>query len=116
MRVDAARLVGRRAELDALEDALLEASRGEGQLVLLAGEAGIGKSRLADEARDQAIRLGWLVLAGSCSEAELSVPYLPVVEAVGNFLADADLAELDSRLGGLGRELAQLFPQLHAEP
>jgi hypothetical protein len=89
---------------------------GEGQLMLVAGEAGIAKSRLVDEARDRAVRVGWPVLAGSRSESELWLPYLPVAEAVGNFLADADLVDLHSRLGGLVRELTLLFPQLHAGP
>jgi len=40
-------LIGRKLELTAIEDALLAANRGEGQIVLLAGEAGLGKTRLA---------------------------------------------------------------------
>jgi predicted ATPase len=42
-------LVGRQEELSQLEDALLAANRSDGQFVLLAGEAGIGKTRLATE-------------------------------------------------------------------
>jgi class 3 adenylate cyclase len=51
------------------------------------------------------------VLTGGCSEAELALPYLPFVEAIGNYLADADMAALRERLGASSAELSQLFPQ-----
>jgi class 3 adenylate cyclase len=104
-------LVRRDEQLAALEDALLESRRGEGRLVVLAGEAGIGKTRLAVEVARQARRLGSAVLWGGCSEAELSLPYLPFVEAIGNHLADEDVEALAARLGPMARELSQLFPQ-----
>ncbi len=108
-------LVGRAVQLEALEDALLTANRGEGQVVVLAGEAGMGKTRLAEELQTVARRAGTVVLEGSCSEAELALPYLPLVEAIGNYLAIADLDALRDRLGPFGRELAQLFPQVDPE-
>jgi class 3 adenylate cyclase len=104
-------LVRREEPLAALEDALLEARRGHGRLVVLSGEAGIGKTRLANELTRQARRLGSAVLGGGCSEAELSLPYLPFVEAIGNYLADEDLGLLREQLGPAGAELSQLFPQ-----
>jgi MoxR-like ATPase len=51
-------LVGRQEELFQLEDALLSANRGDGRFVLLAGEAGIGKTRLATELTRRARKLG----------------------------------------------------------
>jgi class 3 adenylate cyclase len=108
-------LVGRADQLEALEDALLASNRGEGQVVVLAGEAGMGKSRLADELRAVAQRAGTIVMEGSCSEAELALPYLPFLEAIGNYLSIADLDELRQRLGPFRRELAQLFPQVDPE-
>jgi class 3 adenylate cyclase len=72
----------------------------------------MGKTRLAGELGQRAERLGWNVLWGACSEAVLPVPYLPVVEAVGNYLSSQDTARIRDTLGGAGRELAQLFPQL----
>jgi class 3 adenylate cyclase/tetratricopeptide (TPR) repeat protein len=107
-------LVRRDDQLATLEDALLEARRGHGGLVVLAGEAGIGKTRLATELSRQARRLESAVLWGACSEAELSLPYLPFVEAIGNYLADQDVNELAARLGPTSGELAQLFPQFQA--
>ena len=105
-------LVRRDDELAVLEDALLAAHRGESRFVMVAGDAGIGKTRLITELAGSARKLGGAVLWGSCSEAELSLPYLPFVEAIGNYLAAQDVAALGERLGPARRELAQLFPQL----
>ncbi len=105
-------LVGRDEQLSQLEDELLSVNRGDGGLVLLAGEAGIGKTRLATELRHRAQKLGFGVLWGSCSEAELALPYLPFVEAVGNRLREVDPAVIRAELGPSSAELAQLFPQL----
>jgi class 3 adenylate cyclase len=105
-------LVGRQDELSQLEDALLSANRGDGGFVLVAGEAGIGKTRLANELARRARKLGCGVLWGSCSEVELSLPYLPFVEAIGNELGAQDLAQVREGLGPMTAELAQLFPQL----
>jgi class 3 adenylate cyclase len=105
-------LVGRQEELSDLEDALLSANRGDGRFVLLAGEAGIGKTRLASELTRRARKLGCSALWGSCSEVELSLPYLPFVEAIGNHLGEHDLARVRADLGPMTGELAQLFPQL----
>src|SRR6201999_3123829 len=86
--------------------------RGETRLVALGGEAGVGKTRLAGELARSAERLGWNVLWGGCSETELPTPYLPVVEALGNYLATQDIGRVGESLGAARRELAQLFPQL----
>lgn len=109
-------LIGRQEELSQLEDALLAANRGDGRFVLLSGEAGIGKTRLATELSRRARKLGSDVLWGSCSEAELSLPYLPFVEAIGNRLGEEDTAVRYAELGPMVAELAQLFPQLGEGP
>src|ERR1700730_3039196 len=105
-------LVGRETELSSLEDALLAALRGDGGLVILGGEAGMGKTRLVGELTSRALRLRCAVMSGACSEAELSLPYLPFLEAVGNRLTRENIDELRQRLGAAADELAQLFPQL----
>jgi class 3 adenylate cyclase/tetratricopeptide (TPR) repeat protein len=105
-------LIGRETELGELEDTLLAASRGDAAVVLVAGEAGMGKTRMADELIARARKIGFEVLTGACSEAELSLPYLPFVEAVGNYLARTDLEPLRERLGSSSRELGRLFPRL----
>src|SRR5437588_1786270 len=105
-------VVGREAELTRLEDALLTACRGTGNVVVLAGEAGMGKTRLAAEVALRASSIRAIVMEGACSEAELSVPYLPFLEAMGNYLATVDIARFGDQLGPTRRELARLFPQL----
>jgi predicted ATPase len=87
-------LVGRDEQLFLLEDALLAAHRGESRFVALGGEAGMGKTRLATELAKRARRLDWEVLWGACSEAELPLPYLPLVEALGNYLSRQDVERL----------------------
>jgi class 3 adenylate cyclase len=105
-------IVGRDEELVLIEDALLAANRGRGNLVLLSAEAGLGKTRLTIELERRARSAGAVVMRGSCSEADLALPYLPLVEAIGNFLSQTDLPALSQRLGAAGSELARLFPQL----
>jgi predicted ATPase/class 3 adenylate cyclase len=106
------KLIGRADQLFVLEDALLAAQRGESRTVALGGEAGMGKTRLARELAERAERLGFEVLWGTCSEAELPLPYLPLVEALGNYLSRSDTDAVATALGAAGRELGQLFPQL----
>jgi class 3 adenylate cyclase/tetratricopeptide (TPR) repeat protein len=105
-------VVGRDEELSRLEDTLLDAARGDSRFVVVMGEAGIGKSRLTSEVEERARRLGFTVMRGACSEAELALPYLPLIEALGNYISSQDIAALAHRLGGVRTELARLFPQL----
>src|SRR3977135_2349032 len=105
-------LVGREEELSTLEDALLAACRGQGSGVGLAGVAGLGKSRLSAELATRAERIGATVMEGSCSEADLALPYLPFLEAISNHLSAGESATLRTRLGVHARELGKVFPQL----
>jgi class 3 adenylate cyclase len=105
-------LIRRDDELGVLEDALLAARRGESRFVVLAGEAGIGKTRLSRELAREARELGCAVLSGGASDAEVSLPYLPFVEAIGNYLDEQDMGRLREVLGPALGELGQLFPTL----
>jgi predicted ATPase len=104
-------LLGREPQLSLLEDSLLAAIRGDAGVVVIGGEAGMGKSRLTAELMQRAERLGCTVMFGTCSEAELTLPYLPFLEAIGNHLSSVDLEALRGRLDGAAEALAQLFPQ-----
>jgi class 3 adenylate cyclase len=108
-------LIRRDDELGVLEDALLAARRGESRFVVLAGEAGIGKTRLSRELAREARELGCAVLSGGASDAEVALPYLPFVEAIGNYLDGQDLDRLREALGPALGELGQLFPGLAGE-
>src|SRR5487761_393470 len=105
-------LVGRESEISLLEDALLATLRGDGGVVIVGGEAGMGKTRLVADLVMRARRRGCAVVSGVCSEAELSLPYLPFLEAIGNYLAREDVAALRERLGPASDDPAQLFPQM----
>ncbi|HXR61449.1 MAG TPA: AAA family ATPase, partial [Solirubrobacterales bacterium] len=98
-------LVGRVAELARLSDALEEARRGSGSILLLSGEAGIGKSRIAEEAA----RRGGMVLRGAASDG-VAIPYGPIVDALRSHLR-SDPQALEG-CGALLPHLALLLPEL----
>jgi tetratricopeptide (TPR) repeat protein len=87
-----ARLLGREAELGVLRAELDAALRGEGGLVFLAGEAGIGKTRTATalcaEARERGARVAW----GRCHEGGGAPVYWPFVQALGSLAGAGDAA------------------------
>jgi predicted ATPase len=79
------------------------------RVVLVAGEPGVGKTRLAAELARIVHDEGAMVLAGRCDD-DLGVPYQPFVEALRHFLDHA--AGLPERLGRYAGELARLVPEL----
>lgn len=81
--------VGRAAERATLSSALAQSLRGSGSMVLIGGDPGIGKTRLAEEAGSEAARLGMSVLAGHSYEMAGASPYLPFVEILEMALAEA---------------------------
>ena len=107
------RLVSRGPELAALRSALGRARAGRASVVLVAGDAGVGKSRLVAEVAAEARADGVLVLIGHCVElAEGELPYAPVAGAVRALAAQLGPAELDVVLGTARGELARLAPVL----
>jgi hypothetical protein len=103
--------VGRERELEKLQELLALARQGEGQIALIAGEAGSGKTRLIREFAQGAIRDGALVLHGT-TNAVVNVPYGPVVEWLRFVLRSATPDALRSYLGPTGGELTRLVPEL----
>jgi class 3 adenylate cyclase/tetratricopeptide (TPR) repeat protein len=103
--------VGREAQLDRLKRLWGEVEAGELRVVLLGGEPGVGKTRLAAELAAGVHARGALVLAGRCDE-DLGVPYQPFVEALRQFIDHVPGAELEGRLGRYRGELARLVPEL----
>jgi len=75
-------LVGRDAELDAIDRLIEAAARGESSLLLVRGEAGIGKTRLLDRLSHRAAERRFAVLRGRATELESDVPFAAVVEAL----------------------------------
>ena len=103
--------VGRRPQLDRLRSAWNDARVGRRRTVLVAGEAGIGKTRLAAQLATLAERDGGVVLAGRCDQ-HLGVPYLPLREAIGRRLGDLPDHRRRGLLGRPAGELVRLWPEL----
>ena len=99
--------VGRAADLDCLERAFEAAAAGHGSATLIAGPAGIGKTRLAHELAERARRGGATVLTGRCIDlVGAALPYLPLVEALRPLRGSPALDGLDALsrlLPGTGR-------------
>ncbi|MEE9202267.1 MAG: protein kinase, partial [Dehalococcoidia bacterium] len=104
-------LVGRERELSFLRGQVDAALRGEGSLVFLTGEAGIGKTRLAWETRSYSRGRGFLWLEGHYAR-EGSTPAQPWAEAVRAFLRTAPPAMVAKVLAPHGAELARLVPEV----
>ena len=107
-------LVGRAGALSELEREWREVLTGHRRVVLVAGEPGIGKTRLAAEFCHAAHAHGAAVLAGRCYEDTL-VPYGPFAEALQAYVAACPLTELTVQLAPHRRDLSPLVPQLGEE-
>lgn len=103
--------VGRESACDLLAQAYTEATGGFGQMALVSGEAGIGKSRMAAQFARQAAERGAIVLWGTSYDQEGVLPYGPIVEALEGYLREQPLEQRQS-LSGRYPELASLVPAL----
>ena len=107
------RLVGRVNELNEARELWQRAREGRGHAVLLSGEPGAGKTRLARELTIQAAVDGGLVLTGGCYEYEATTPYLPFVEAFRRWTREEkDDGKLRELLGDCAPQIAKLAPEL----
>jgi class 3 adenylate cyclase/predicted ATPase len=79
------RFVGREAELAALRQALEQAGAGQGQVVAVVGEAGVGKSRLVYECIHAHYTQGWRVLESASVSYGKTTPYFPVVDLLKRY-------------------------------
>ena len=102
--------VGREAELAVLTAGLEAASGGRGTVVLLAGEPGIGKTRLAEELTAAAAARGALALWGRCWEGEGAPAFWPWVQVVRAYLKASDPAALRHDMGDGAADIAQVVP------
>jgi DNA-binding SARP family transcriptional activator len=105
-------LIGRTEEVARLRTALADAWQGRSGIVVLTGEAGVGKSRLIEELAVEGLRRNGRLLRGQCYESEQILPYRPWIDALrsGQILADVETTRDigPNRLAELGR----LFPEL----
>jgi class 3 adenylate cyclase len=105
-------LVGREQELAQMRDAVEEALAGRGNLIFLVGEPGIGKTRAAEELVTFAGMRGARVLWGRCHEDERAPAFWPWIEAIREFVRDADPVGLRWQLGPRAPDVARLVPEL----
>jgi len=105
-------LIGREAELARLAAALEGALAGHGQVLLLTGEAGIGKTRLAEAAAAQARARGFEVRVG-CAYERLGAPAFWLwIQILEEFVREWSPEALAEALGSRAAQLAQLVPEL----
>ncbi len=115
--------MGRERELTALWARLALAGQGHGGVVLVAGEPGVGKTRLVMELADRARAEGWLVLVGRAYDSDGMPPFLPWAEALRDYVRACPSVELRTQLGDgaadvalIAREVRTRLPDLPARP
>jgi DNA-binding CsgD family transcriptional regulator len=96
-------VVGRDRELRLLRDRLELTLSGQGSLVLVSGEAGIGKTTLVGAVAREAARSGALVLSGACYDLATARPYGPWLEALGRYPREPDLPPVPDLLQSRGQ-------------
>ena len=103
--------VGREREVDELCEAGDSALAGRGQLVLVSGDQGIGKTRLLEELTTYAYLRGALVLWGRCYEGEGAPAYWPWMQVISAYSVDHDPDALAEMMGPGAGDIAQSSPK-----
>ena len=110
-RVSSPVFIGRQAELGTAVDALDRAAAGRPVHLLVAGEAGVGKTRFTGEIAREASERGFRVLRGECVDVGgSSLPYGPLVDVLRSVSYEFDEAELAALAGPSRADLARLVP------
>lgn len=104
-RVRRTRLVGRQDVMRRLLERLDQLMAGTGGVVLVSGEPGIGKTRLVDEVITAARLRGMHVLVGRCHERDVTIPYLPISEALEGFARRLPSSKWEALLAAGGDEI-----------
>jgi DNA-binding CsgD family transcriptional regulator/tetratricopeptide (TPR) repeat protein len=105
--------IGRAEELRRLAATLDRAEQDQPQLVLLAGDAGMGKTRLLLEFADRAQQRGSRVLVGGCVElGDIGLAYLPVLDALRGLVDDPEEADLVAEVALTAPGLGRLLPEV----
>jgi predicted ATPase len=110
----AAGVVGRDTEVAAITDAVKSVESGGGrQILLVSGEAGLGKTTVVAEAARSAFEAGACVLFGHCEE-DLATSYQLFAEALGHYVTHASEEQLAAHVEAHGSELSRLVPALNS--
>jgi DNA-binding CsgD family transcriptional regulator/tetratricopeptide (TPR) repeat protein len=108
-------IVGRDRELERIDQAREHAAEGRPGIVIVRGEAGIGKTRLVEETIDRSRAEGSPILRGACLDLQgEGLPYLPFVEAIRNFVRTTPRDAAIAALGPAAPDLAAIVPEIGA--
>lgn len=105
-------MVGRAADLSALTATLADAAAGSASTVFLAGEGGVGKTRLVEAVAEKAAKMGFTVAVGRAYPVETGVPYASFADALLPVMRGLEPAQLTVLSRGGVAELHHLFPTL----
>jgi len=105
--------VGRQHEMDILRTMLADALAGQGRLVMLGGEPGIGKTRTAQELATIAVQQGGQVLWGRCYEEHGAPPYWPWVQSLRAYVHACRPTQLRFDMGRGAAAVAEIVPDVH---
>ena len=105
--------VGREAELKQLQSAFDGAMSGQGALMMVLGEPGIGKTALCEQLATYVTLRGGRTLVGHCyEEGSLSLPYLAFVEAMRSYVLDREAEDLRKELGSGATDVARIVSEI----
>jgi len=105
--------VGREAELKQLQSAFEGAISGQGSLIMVVGEPGIGKTALCEQLSTYVTLRGGETLVGHCyEEGSLSLPYLAFVEAMRSYVLTREVADLKKELGIGAADVARIVSEI----
>jgi tRNA A-37 threonylcarbamoyl transferase component Bud32/tetratricopeptide (TPR) repeat protein len=105
--------VGRESELRRMQSAFDDAMSGRGALITVVGEPGIGKTALCEQLSTYVALRGGRTLIGHCyEEGSLSLPYLPFVEALRDYVLSREIKELQEQLGSGASDVARIVSEV----
>lgn len=105
-------LIGRAEQVALLTELMTQAGVGQRRIALIAGEAGVGKSRLVAELKAIAMQRGVGIVQGRCFEQDRSFPYAPVLDLLRACCVGCSAVELGHLFGATAAELVKLLPEL----
>src|SRR4051812_33191225 len=108
-------LIGRSTEQDHLRRFIEQTKTANNKIILISGEAGIGKSRIVKESAEWGQSQGFRVLQGNCFQTDVDAPYAPFIDLLKTMWTAQSAEKSTNELLHLtlGKELAQFFPELY---
>src|SRR5450432_4305781 len=105
-------LIGRAADLTALQVLIDQAKQGEGRVALVSGEAGVGKSRLVAETKTYATSQGFLPLQGNCFQADRAFPYAPFLDLLRSYFSGSSPLTQQNDMVLFAQDLSRFLPDV----